>query len=51
MESPLKLDVAQVRKEAVERAQRSFTQARTTQEKHDARRALLRAQRAANKGG
>ena len=49
MDSPLKVNAKAVREEAIKRAEEDFKYAKNTQEKHDARRALQRAKRAAAK--
>ena len=47
MDSPLAVNIPKVRAEAVQRAKKELTRAKTTQEKHAARRALQKARRAA----
>ena len=47
MDSPLKVDVKALREDAVRRAEAEFADAKTTMDRHNARRVLARARRAA----
>lgn len=51
MDSPLKVDVKAVRKEALRQAEKEFAAAKTTEQRHYARLALARARRAVGSQG